>query len=196
MIVPELPLRTDTNKRMQTEGTRSLHGTSDTLATEKSSLELELEDAVQHGFGLRKDIGPRFHGTHAPNTTKDAEYRVLKKKHPQNVQFRANQHASVCAGNLGNTLLWISLGISKSLASRDFTVASRLSGWSCGRVAWLPSPPSFSAAWLSRWPGCPVPVVLEILQYDRALKFEIRFIFCDLVPRLQKKACRGNDHWQ
>ena len=43
MIVPELPLRTDTNKRVLTEATSCSHGTSDT----PSILDLELEDPVE-----------------------------------------------------------------------------------------------------------------------------------------------------
>ena len=90
---PELPLRTETKTRMQTEAISSSHGKSDTLAAEKSKLELELEDAVENGFELRKRLGLRFQRAHAPNTAKHAEYKALKS-HQQKAQFRrdwANQ---------------------------------------------------------------------------------------------------------
>ena len=55
---------------MQTEATRSSHGTSDTSGPEKSMLELELEDAAEKGFELWKSIGSRFQRAHALNTAK------------------------------------------------------------------------------------------------------------------------------
>ena len=75
---PQLPLRRETKTRVQTEASSSSHGTSDTPAVEKSKLELELEDAVENGFELRKGIGLRFQRAHAPNTAKHAEYTALK----------------------------------------------------------------------------------------------------------------------
>ena len=72
---------------MQTEATSSSHGTSDTLAAEKSKLELELEDAVENGFELQKGIGLRFQRAHAPITAKHAEYKAVKS-HQQKAQFR------------------------------------------------------------------------------------------------------------
>ena len=80
---PELPLRTETNTRMQTEASSSSHGKSDTPAAEKSKLELELEDAVEKGFELRKGLGLRFQRAHAPNTAKHAEYKALKSHQRQ-----------------------------------------------------------------------------------------------------------------
>ena len=71
---------------MQTEATRSSHGTSDTLVAEKSKLELELEDAVENGFELRKGIGLRFQRAHAPITARHAEYKALK----------SHQHKAQC----------------------------------------------------------------------------------------------------
>ena len=57
---------------MQTEANSRSHGTSDTPAAEKSKLELELEDAVESGFELRKGIGLRFQRAHAPNKHSEA----------------------------------------------------------------------------------------------------------------------------
>ena len=84
---PELPMRRETKTRTQTEATRSSHGTRDTPAAEKCKLELELEDAVEEGFELRKGIGLRFQRAQAPNTAKHAKYKALKG-HQQKAQFR------------------------------------------------------------------------------------------------------------
>ena len=69
---------------MQTEATSCSHGTSDTLAAEKSKLELELDDAVGKGFELRKGIGLLFQRAHAPNTVRHAEYTALKEPPTEN----------------------------------------------------------------------------------------------------------------